>query len=128
MTALESATLPVKRGGKRSRQKGDRFEREVVAALQALGIAAEKMPMSGALGGRWGSDISCPVQGIDRKLECKRRQRAFSTLYSYLNTSYAAVIRDDKCPPLVVLRLDDFAALARGRIDGDAPLFAEAAE
>ena len=36
------------RGGKASRRKGDRFEREIVALFQAHGIAAERVPLSGA--------------------------------------------------------------------------------
>jgi len=97
-----------------SKRKGDGFEREVVAALQQHGIAAEKIPLSGAVkGGSFEGDILCPVRGQDRKLEAKRRKRSFSTLYGYLGTNYGLVIRDDHTEPLVVLRLKDFAELAK---------------
>ncbi len=97
-----------------SKRKGDGFEREVVAILQNHGIAAEKIPLSGAIkGGSFEGDIDCPVRGIDRKLECKRRARAFGTLYGFLGTNFAVVVRDNRTPPLVLMRLDDFAELAK---------------
>jgi hypothetical protein len=38
---------------------------------------------------------------------------AAGTLYSLMGQSYALVIRDDHTDPLVVMRLDDFADLAK---------------
>lgn len=96
-----------------SKRKGDGFEREVVATLQEHGIAAEKIPLSGAVkGGSFEGDINCPVQGEDWKLECKRRRSGFKTLYGFLGENQAVVVRDDHCDALVVLRLDRFARLA----------------
>jgi hypothetical protein len=39
--------------GRRSRDKGARVERAIVHALQAGGFAAERVPLSGAVGGRY---------------------------------------------------------------------------
>src|SRR6266704_2029621 len=97
--------------GLKSRRKGSGFELEVVHLLQAAGLAAEKVSAMY----RPGPDISCPVLGQDRRLECKRRARAFGTLYGFLNGSYAAVIRDDRTEPLVVMKLVDWARLALGK-------------
>lgn len=97
-----------------SKRKGDGFELEVVHFLQAAGIAAEKIPLSGAIkGGSFEGDIAVPVRGIDRKLECKRRAKKFGTLYGWMGANYALVVRDNRTEPLVVLRLADFAELAR---------------
>jgi hypothetical protein len=100
-----------------SKAKGSGFEREVVARLQELGLAAEKQPLSGMLGGKYCDDIkiSVPVLNCDKTIECKRRARAFSTIYGFLGSAYGLVLRDDRTPPLVVLRLEDFAALAKGQ-------------
>jgi hypothetical protein len=95
-----------------SKRKGSRFEVEVVHALQRAGLAAEKVPLSGAVGGRFAGDVSVPVRGIDRALQCKRRRRSFTSLYGAIDGHYALVLRDDGQKPLVVLSLDDFAALA----------------
>ncbi len=91
--------------GKKSRDKGARWEREVVAILQAHGRAAEKMPLSGALGGKWRGDVSSPVLGSDWVVECKRRARGFSQIYEYLGLNDALIIKDDRRRPLVVLDL-----------------------
>ena len=96
-----------------SKRKGDQFERDVVAAFAEHGLLARKMPFSGALGGNWSGDVHVPVRGEDRKLECKRRARAFGTIYGWLGQNYGLVVKDDRCPPLVVLRLEDFAKLSR---------------
>lgn len=97
----------------KSRRKGAGFERECVNYLQSVGIAAERVPLSGAAGGSYVDDLTAPVRGEDRRFECKRRASGFKTLYGWLGESYGLIVRDDHCPPLVVLRLDDFARLAK---------------
>jgi Holliday junction resolvase len=97
-----------------SKRKGDGFELEVVHFLQDAGIAAEKIPLSGAVkGGSFEGDIAVPIRGVDKRLECKRRARAFGTLYGWLANHYALVVRDNRTEPLVLLRLKDFVDLAR---------------
>jgi Holliday junction resolvase len=50
-----------------SKRKGDGFELEVVHFLQAAGIAAEKIPLSGAIkGGSFEGDIAVPIRGVRR--------------------------------------------------------------
>lgn len=99
--------------GNPSKRKGDGFEREVVKLLQECGIAAEKIPLSGAVkGGSFEGDIDCPVRGIDRKLECKRRRR-FATLYGWLGANFGLVLREDNNEPLIVMRLSDWTDLAK---------------
>ena len=48
-------------GGKSPRQKGSRTERAIVRLLQERGLAAERVPLSGAAGGRYAGDVSVPV-------------------------------------------------------------------
>jgi Holliday junction resolvase len=90
-----------------------RSEREIVAALQELGIAAERVPLSGAVKtSRFDHDVSCPVRGVDRRLECKRRRRAFATIDNMLDGNFAVIVRDDRSRPLVIMTLESFAELA----------------
>jgi hypothetical protein len=101
-------------GGRSPKRKGNGFEREVVAALQELGLAAERVPLSGSVKtSKFDHDISCPVRGVDRRLECKRRARAFATIDAMLASNYALIVRDDRSRPLVVMTLTTFAELAR---------------
>ena len=102
-----------KSGGAGPRRKGCAFEREIVAALQQLDIAAERMPSSGAVKtSRFDHDISCPVRGIDRRLECKRRRRAFTTIDNMLDDNFAVIVRYDRSRLLVVMTLSSLAELA----------------
>jgi len=65
--------LGKKRGGRASRQKGNRTERALARYLQERGFAAERVPLSGAARGRFGGDVSVPLLGIDRRCEVKAR-------------------------------------------------------
>jgi len=100
-----------------SKRKGDSFEREVVARLQELGLAAEKVPLSGAVkGGSFDCDatISVPVLGHDVKAECKRRKRQFGTIDKWLGSNAVLFCRDDHARPLVVMTFEMFASMAKG--------------
>jgi Holliday junction resolvase len=94
--------------GKASRDKGARFEREVVNTFQSEGIAAERIPLSGAAGGKFVGDVSVPILGIDRTLECKKRADGFREIYGWLSEHYGLVIAADRKPALMVLTLERF--------------------
>jgi hypothetical protein len=100
-------------GGRASRAKGARRELEAVRILQAAGIAALKMPLSGSVDG-FAGDITCPVLGVDRRLEVKARASDFSLIRRWLGDHYGLVLKTDRQPALIVIRLDDFAQLAIG--------------
>jgi len=51
-------------GGRASRDKGNRTERAIVRLLQDRGLAAERVPLSGAMRGRFGGDISVPAPSV----------------------------------------------------------------
>jgi hypothetical protein len=91
----------------RSRQKGDRFERDCCLRLRELGLEAQRVPLSGAAGGQFSSDII--VAG--RKIECKTRKRFIGQFLGWLQGNYALFVKEDRSETLVVMRLDDFAAL-----------------
>lgn len=101
-----------------SKRKGSSFELEVVRLLQQHGIAAEKVPLSGAVkGGSFACDakVSVPVLGRDLDVECKRRKRSFGTIDTLLAGNDALFVRDDRCRPMVVMTVEMFAALAKGK-------------
>ena len=90
------------------------FEREMVALLQSYGLSAERVPLSGAVKtSRFDHDVSVPVRGIDRRIECKRRARAFATIDGMLGGNFALLVRDDRSRPMVVMTLETFAELSR---------------
>lgn len=90
-----------------SRAKGDRFEVACVNRLKDLGLEAQRVPLSGAAGGLFSSDII--VEG--RKIECKTRKRFIGQFLGWLEGNFALFVKEDRSETLVVMRLDDFAAL-----------------
>lgn len=100
-------------GGRASRQKGDRFERELVRLFQEEGFAAERIPLSGSVGGSFCGDLTVPIMGRDRRIECKKRGRGFGSLYDWLSDHWALIVGCDRRAPLVVMRLDQFLWLAQ---------------
>jgi hypothetical protein len=114
---------PMSRGGRASRDKGNRTERAIVRLLQDHGLAGERVPLSGAARGRFGGDISVPALGRDLRGEAKCRGNGFNRLYDWLEGRDFLVIRADRKPLLVVVTLDlaaEIVAMAE-RAKGGAP-------
>lgn len=99
------------KGGRASRDKGNRAERAIVR-LQDRGFAAERVPLSGAAGGSYLGDVTIPVLGIDRVAEVKVRATGFSQLYAWLEARDLLIVRADRKEPLVVLPLTLAAEIA----------------
>jgi Holliday junction resolvase len=99
-------------GGRASREKGSRTERAVVRLLQERGLAAERVPLSGAARGRFGGDVSVPVLGIDRRVEGKCRGNGFRELYRWLEGADMLIVRADRRELLVVVPLKLAAEIA----------------
>jgi|SRR6516162_4578177 hypothetical protein len=106
------------KGGKASRDKGNRAERAIVKFLQERGFTAERVPLSGAAGGSYLGDLTVPVLNVDRVVEVKCRANGFRELYRWLIDRDIRIIRADRSEPLVVLPLKlatEIAAKAGGQ-------------
>src|SRR5437899_9945996 len=101
-----------RRGGKASRDKGNRAERAIVKFLQDRGFAAERVPLSGSAGGSYLGDLTVPVAGTDRVVEVKCRADGFRELYRWLIDRDMLIVRADRSEPLVVLPLKLAADIA----------------
>lgn len=99
--------------GSGPRNKGARTERGIVKVLQASGIATVRVPLSGAVGGRFAGDIVLPLMGRDLCVEVKARADGFRELYSWLNGRDMLIVKADRQEPLVVLRLSLAAEIAK---------------
>ena len=99
--------------GRRSRSTGARTERGIVNALQAHGIAAVRVPLSGAVGGRFAGDIVLPLMGRDLCVEVKARARGFRELYNWLSERDFLIVKADRQEPLVVLPMSLTAEIAK---------------
>ena len=94
-----------KRGGRASRDKGNRLERAIVRVFQDHGVGAERVPLSGSTGGSYSGDLTVPILGRDLVVEAKARANGFARLYSWLEGRDALIIKADRRDALVVLPL-----------------------
>jgi Holliday junction resolvase len=96
--------------GRKSRDKGQRREREFAKLIQG-----ERIPLSGAAGGRFGND----VEGLGLKFEVKAKKDGFKTLYKWLEDERekpdALALKADRKDWLVVMKLDKFIELMGGK-------------
>jgi len=101
-------------GGRFAKQKGDRRERQVVANLKAHGFEAQRVPLSGAAQGQFGSDVRAQVMGEELALEVKARANGFRMLERWLGEENdAVVVIPDRGRSLVVLDWNRFLKLMR---------------
>ncbi len=91
----------------RSKQKGSRFEREVIHVAESLGIKAHRIPLSGAV-----SDYPGDVSIAGRLCECKKRHKTIAFLEKNLKPGIdALIIGTDRERSLVVVKLEDWLKL-----------------
>ena len=101
--------------GAKHRKKGDRIEREIVARHIALGVHAERYPLSGASRFRGeGHDTDLYVFGRDKpplKAEVKSRANGagFTLVEKWIEESDVLFVRRDNADPLVVQQWAGYA-------------------
>lgn len=105
-------------GGAAPRRKGIRAEREIVERLRAAGIPAERVPLSGAAGGRFAGDVI--VDGsLVAQVKVRRRITGLATLYRLVG-------RDPDPEPVTVDPTADGMGTVRRWIGEHDLLFAKA--
>ena len=100
--------------GKASRDKGYRGEAAVVRKALDHGVAAQRVPLSGAAEGYPG-DVKLHANGVEWTMEVKVRGSGFKQIYGWLGDNDALVIKSDRNPELIVLQFEDFLDLLAGR-------------
>jgi Holliday junction resolvase len=93
--------------GARHKRKGDRIERELVAMHKAMGVHAERYPLSGASRFRGsGHDLDIYVHGNDQaplvaEVKGRKNGAGFATLESWLGDFDILFLRRNGADPLV---------------------------
>ncbi|MCP3678131.1 MAG: hypothetical protein GY721_11220 [Deltaproteobacteria bacterium] len=103
------------RGGKKSRDKGARGERELVNLLIGEGFTdALRVPNSGAMRG-FPDDVQVTLSKHDtpERIEVKRRAQGFKRIHAWLQNCFAVAYRKDGEGWVITLRLSDFLTLIR---------------
>ncbi len=104
--------------GNMSRRKGGRIEREIVVLHMAAGIHAEKVPLSGAAGGRFKADVDVYALGRDAaplvtEVKARANGEGFATLARWLGDNDAIFLRQNNAQPLVCLPWRSWLRLLR---------------
>jgi hypothetical protein len=95
--------------GARHRRKGARIEREIVERHKAVGVHAERYPLSGASHFRGsGHDVDLYLFGCDQapivsEVKGRKSGAGFTTLERWLSEYDALFLKRNSAPPLVVL-------------------------
>jgi hypothetical protein len=95
--------------GARHRRKGDRIERELVALHQAIGIHAERVPLSGASRYRnSGHDIDVYAFGSDQaplvaEVKARKDGNSFATIERWLGEFDLLVLKRNHSNPLILM-------------------------
>lgn len=98
----------------RSKAKGTRLESSLVKTLLDNGIQAERIPLSGSLGGKYSSDVV--IGSVDHpvyRIECKNRESIADYMWTYLEPVDFLVLKKNHKPALVVMELDQFMSLLK---------------
>lgn len=105
--------------GMKSRRKGARIEREIVALLGEAGVKAERVPLSGSAGGSFAGDLV--IDGLGRaEVKARADGNGFAMLERWLGGNEALFLRRDRAAPLVLLPFEVFSRLLKeaDRCDG----------
>jgi hypothetical protein len=95
--------------------KGSRFEREIVNRLRDEGIIAARLPLSGAMRGKYGGcDVTLTMLDREHRAELKHHGIGFQRLYNWLRDGvHLLIVRQDRSEPLVVLPFNLFVELIK---------------
>jgi hypothetical protein len=107
--------------GKAQRDKGGRVERKVVSLLRSEGIAAERVPLSGAAGGSFSGDIALDLPALEdtrvtAEVKARKGGEGFKQLERWLGDNDLLFLARDRKKPLVVMPFSLFADLATGDV------------
>ncbi len=106
-------------GGRSSKRKGSTYEREFVRLTQDAGLPAHRVPLSGAMGGRFTDDV---VVADEWRVECKYRSdgSGFKRLYDWL-AGWEQMVLYTPDAILRVLSLDAWAEERRLELENCEP-------
>ena len=88
--------------GKAPRQKGNRFERQIVNWLKESGLNAFRVPYSGSMANFKG-DVQINTKQRQYTVEAKSRSGGFKFLYDNLGINDMLIVRKDREKPLVII-------------------------
>jgi Holliday junction resolvase len=115
--SLSPSTVQAQRGGRRSRAKGARLEREIVSLHLGLGIHSERVPFSGAVRYKGnGADVDVYCFGREEppvvsEVKARKTGAGFKTLERWIGDKDAIFLRRNHGDPIIALPWKTWVAL-----------------
>ena len=104
--------------GMRSKRKGYRIEHEIVERLRAVGIPAERVPLSGAAGGTFAGDIKIGIGNYRAEVKGRGEGAGFKMLERWLGSNELLFLKRDRTEPLVVMEWHAFLSVMKLALEG----------
>ena len=99
----------------RQKEKGTRFEHQIVATAEAAGLKAYRVPLSAA--GSIKNDVHVKQGRTLWEIEAKKRADGFKFLYDNIQGADILVVGADRKPALAVIDLRDLFDIMAGKHD-----------
>ena len=97
----------------RSRDKGNRIEREMVHRHLDNGVFAERVPLSGSAGGSFSGDLR--IGELRGEVKARQAGQGFKTLERWLGDNDLLFLRRDRAEPIVVMEWQTYMQIMRER-------------
>jgi len=98
----------------KARAKGRRVEHLVVALHTDIGVEAERMPLSGSLGGKYRDDVL--IAGTVRaEVKARKNGEGFKVLETWMKDCPLLFLKRDRVAPMVVMTAELYQELAKAR-------------
>lgn len=100
----------------KAKDKGRRAENMVADALVEAGIPSERVPLSGAIGGKYSADVV--IGTIDKplgRIEVKNRESLNAQIWEWLDPVDYLVLKRNHKPALVVMEMTDWIELVKDK-------------
>lgn len=117
---------------RKSRDKGQRIEREIVQRHKDIGVHAERVPLSGAAGGSYTGDVLIHYRPLPNtsvlggyivptrkgppliaEVKARKNGSGFATIEGWLAENDVLFLRRDRADPLVVIPWSTWERLLR---------------
>ncbi len=100
----------------RQKHKGNRVENQMVKLLLDADIPAQRVPLSGQVGGLFSGDIRI-AENYTAEVKARKNGEGFATIQRWLGENDFLFLKEDRKPPLVVMTWKMYIALMMGTRD-----------
>ena len=100
----------------RQKHKGNRVENQMVKLLLDADIPAQRIPLSGQVGGLFSGDIRI-AENYTAEVKARKNGEGFATIQRWLGENDFLFLKQDRKSPIVVMTWEMYIALMMGTRD-----------